>query len=604
MLNSIRWIPKYGADFMYLSNLKLWNFRKFGSMSEFDLEKPDMDLNFTKGLNVLIGENDSGKSAIIDAIKLVLKTHSYEWIRIAEDDFHQETARFRIELVFDDLSDEEAKNFTEWLGWHGEGEGAKPYLRLIYDVIRKNEKIFPSDVHAGVDDTGYQLTAEARDYLKATYLKPLRDAKAELIPKKNSRLSQILQGHEAFKEKEESHHLVKLFNKFNISIEKYFEAKTLKEGGHDEFKDIEDQKGKELKDKIDEFIHDFYDKTKESKFGVAEGKLKNILEKLELSIRDEVNPGLGTLNRLFMSSELLHLGKEDWNGVRLGLIEELEAHLHPQAQMQIIESLQEQSAIQLILATHSPNLGSKVKLKNLIICNNNNAFPMGKKYTKLKDSDYSFLERFLDTTKANLFFAKGVLLVEGWAEEILLPALAMAIKRANIIDKDLTEAGVSVVNIGNTAFLRYARVFQRKEKLEMDIPVAVITDLDIKPEEESIPINGKIKRDVETEKKKKRYNGQTVETFVSPHWTLEYCLFKSSSIGSKFQKIVQNIHSRTDWTDFETNLSRKLIDKSLNKTEIAYRLAQNIEETCEIAINENDSSIKYLIDAIKYACSN
>lgn len=166
-------------------------------------------------------------------------------------------------------------------------------------------------------------------------------------------------------------------------------------------------------DKIDKFIHDFYDKTKESKFGVAEGKLKNILEKLELSIRDEVNPGLGTLNRLFMSSELLHLGKEDWNGVRLGLIEELEAHLHPQAQMQIIESLQEQSAIQLIFATHSPNLGSKVKLKNLIICNNNNAFPMGKKYTNLKDSDYSFLERFLDTTKANLFFAKGVLLVEG-----------------------------------------------------------------------------------------------------------------------------------------------------------------------------------------------
>lgn len=197
---------------------------------------------------------------------------------------------------------------------------------------------------------------------------------------------------------------------------------------------------------------------------------------------------MGTLNRLFMSSELLHLGKEDWNGVRLGLIEELEAHLHPQAQMQIIESLQDQSAIQLILATHSPNLGSKVKLENLIICNNNNAFPMGKKYTKLKDSDYSFLERFLDITKANLFFAKGVLLVEGWAEEILLPALAMAIKKVNIIDKDLTEAGVSVVNIGNTAFLRYASVFQRKEKPEMDIPVAVITDLDIKLEEESMVV--------------------------------------------------------------------------------------------------------------------
>ena len=72
---------------MYLSNIKLWNFRKFGSDGEFELEKPDLDLSFTNGMNVLIGENDSGKSAIIDAIKLVLKTHSYEWIRVEDDDF-------------------------------------------------------------------------------------------------------------------------------------------------------------------------------------------------------------------------------------------------------------------------------------------------------------------------------------------------------------------------------------------------------------------------------------------------------------------------------------------------------------------------------------
>ena len=64
---------------MYLSNIKLWNFRKFGSDSKFDLNKPNLDLNFKQGLNVLIGENDSGKSAIIDAIKLALKTHEFEW---------------------------------------------------------------------------------------------------------------------------------------------------------------------------------------------------------------------------------------------------------------------------------------------------------------------------------------------------------------------------------------------------------------------------------------------------------------------------------------------------------------------------------------------
>ena len=44
---------------MFLSELKLWNFRKYGS-GTFNIEKPDLCVPFTKGLNVLIGENDSG----------------------------------------------------------------------------------------------------------------------------------------------------------------------------------------------------------------------------------------------------------------------------------------------------------------------------------------------------------------------------------------------------------------------------------------------------------------------------------------------------------------------------------------------------------------
>lgn len=69
---------------MYLHNIKLWNFRKFGSNGEIDIDKPDLNLNLTKGINVIIGENDSGKTAIIDAVKLVLKTHSYEYIRVKD----------------------------------------------------------------------------------------------------------------------------------------------------------------------------------------------------------------------------------------------------------------------------------------------------------------------------------------------------------------------------------------------------------------------------------------------------------------------------------------------------------------------------------------
>ena len=200
---------------MYICNLKLWNYRKYGSAEEIDLQKPNLDLNFTNGLNVLIGENDSGKTAIIDAIKTVLKTHSYEWIRIDEQDFFIGKDRFRIEITFDDLSNDEAKNFTEWLGWHGEGEDTKPYLRLIYDVSKVNSRIVNSDIKAGVDSEGYQLTFEAKEYLKSTYLKPLRDAKNELIPKKNSRLSQILQEHKAFSGDENTHHLITIFQTYS-----------------------------------------------------------------------------------------------------------------------------------------------------------------------------------------------------------------------------------------------------------------------------------------------------------------------------------------------------------------------------------------------------
>ena len=86
--------------------------------------------------------------------------------------------------------------------------------------------------------------------MKVTYLKPLRDAKNELIPKKNSRLAQIFQEHEAFKGQNDTHLLVELFKKFNEDIKKYFEGKD----NNDALLSEEDQKGKELKSEIDKYL--------------------------------------------------------------------------------------------------------------------------------------------------------------------------------------------------------------------------------------------------------------------------------------------------------------------------------------------------------------
>jgi putative ATP-dependent endonuclease of OLD family len=604
---------------MYLANLKLWNFRKFGSSEEFNLDNPHLNLCFSKGLNVLIGANDSGKSAIIDAIKIVLNTHSYEWIKIADEDFYEGSTRFRIELRFEDMADDEAKNFAEWIGWTGKGDALETYLRLIYDAKRNSDKIFPSETKAGVDNEGSALNTEAREYLKTTYLKPMRDAKADLIPRKNSRLSQIFQSHEAFTGNEDEHYLFKLFAKFNAAIEKYFEART--EDGNKLENDV---RGLELKNEIDGYIQKFYEATKKTEIGVAEASLKKILEKLELFIKDDVNPGLGTLNRLYMAAELLHLKKKNWNGLRLGLIEELEAHLHPQAQMQIIEAFQQESEIQLILSTHSPNLASKVNLNSLIICNGANAYPMGSNYTRLKKDDYIFLKWFLDVTKANLFFAKGLIFVEGWSEEIFLPAFAKKLKKIGIISKDFTEAGVSIINVGSTAFFRYSRIFLRKNGPDLVLPIAIITDSDaaeyemisIKNDDQiTYEINPKDQANIEVKKKKaikrleKCYNRGKIKTFIAPNWTFEYSLFKSETIGEKYKEIIRQVHPRINAINIEKSLAEKLIKRRFKKTDAAYRLAKALENDCELSIpeiniNEDDVYIKYLIEAIKYVCSN
>jgi len=424
---------------MYLSNIKLWNFRKYGSpdknLSNPDfLELPDLNLNFTKWLNVLIWANDSWKTAVLDAIKLVLKTNSYEWIRIQNEDFYDKSLKFRIELTFKELEVNFLRFFPEHLTVEWETPNTEEILNLVFEATRNKDRIFPSDVKAWINWELWILSAEQKELLNITYLKPLRDVKTEFVPKKWSRLSNILDWDIAFRDKK-THLLMWIFKDFNKSIEKYFEWME-----NDWVTPLSDQKWKDLKEKIDSFVWEFIDKSILTEIWVSKWELKNILEKLELWLEGKINPWLWSLNRLFIASELLHLQRTWYDWLELWLIEEIEAHIHPQAQMKVIESLQkriEDKLIQLILTTHSPNLASKVKLENLIICNEYEkegikypwAFPMWKEYTKLKEKDYKFLEIFLDTTKSNLFFANWVILVEWWAEDILIPSFTRLLKK-------------------------------------------------------------------------------------------------------------------------------------------------------------------------------
>lgn len=601
---------------MYISELRLWNFRKYGkSFSDLNREA-DLIVPLNKGLNVLIGENDSGKSTILDAIKLVLKTHAYEWIKVEDSDFYIETEKLKIEIHFSGISNDEAKNFIEWSGWAEEEierdgkllKELRPKLILIYQAEIKDNRIIPSDIKAGMDGVGHLLNAEAREYLKCTYLKALRDADSELTAKKNSRLSEILQKHQLFhKQKGVEHEFETDFKEINKKIENRFKGT-----------DSDKKYNKQIKTTIDKFLEKFIDDKTVSLFSLGKTEIKNILEKLSLGIVDRSNLGLGTMNRLFMAAELLHL-KREWNGLKLCMIEELEAHLHPQAQMKIIEALNEEAnkGIQFILTTHSPNIASKVHLNSLIICKNDTVFPLADKYTKLGKDNYNYLERFLDTTKSNLFFAKGVIIVEGWSEEILIPALAKK------MGYDLTAREVSIVNVASTAYLHFAKIFLRNDGKEMKVPVAIVTDLDNRPDEK-----GTFKVIVDEDKRVKTKNENLVKLKseleitnitleLAKEWTLEWCLFKSISLSEIFKEAVSLVHSGTeefkkeDNGVFKSTFQNKLISKlkkedntsGIEKVKIASELANKINEKEDLIIDENDEYLKYLVNAIKHACS-
>lgn len=89
---------------MFLSELKLWNFRKYGvGTDDLDDAPPGVAAIFNQGLNVLIGENDSGKTALVDAIRHLLGIQSREWYRLDNSDFHgvgeNRAKRLKIEAI-------------------------------------------------------------------------------------------------------------------------------------------------------------------------------------------------------------------------------------------------------------------------------------------------------------------------------------------------------------------------------------------------------------------------------------------------------------------------------------------------------------------------
>lgn len=528
---------------MYLRRIRACNYRSFGDGTS----GPVLDWDLNPGLNILVGENDAGKTAIIDAIRQVLLTTSYESVRLFEHDFHVEgSSRARslfIEATLCDLSEEQESSVLEWLTFEDDDTCSL--------IIHLQAKYMPAQsmrrarvdivVRAGKDGGGPEVGHAVRELVRATYLRPLRDAEAELRPGRQSRLSQILAAHNNIAGQE--------VNDFSPDVPKNvpdnlvglmaFAQHHL--GEHEVIRGVEDDINTNY---LGEFS--FAGDQLESRIRIAPDlSLTRILERFELSLlpRESIHPdercvrGLGFNNALFMATELVLL--RDGDDLALLLIEEPEAHLHPQLQDRVMGLLDQHSKeasngerrVQVVLTTHSPSLVSSADIQAMTLVHKAQTYPLSSGHTKLKKSDYSFLRRFIDATKANLFFARGVMMVEGPAEAILLPTLAEACGRS------FSKHGVSIVNVGHVGLYHYARIMQRENPdPEYPVPVVCLTDRDVVPDVAKSyvnqPKNGKrfdsdftAKEidDLVMRKKNKAQGGNTI-VCVSDRWTLEYDL--------------------------------------------------------------------------------
>ena len=547
---------------MYIAELRIENFRCFGEGER------QFILPLSAGLTALVGENDTGKTAVIDALRFVLGTRDQEYFRVEDTDFHwpvdskERHTEIRIRCKFDGLTAHDKGAFAEYLTYVERDGRTEAVLYVNWSAkdtagARGTRRFVSVELRSGETGDGPPLDAEARNLLRATYLRPLRDAERAMAAGRGSRLSQILQHTKEVREKGSD---------YDKAANPKPDPDTLSVLGVGDYASalLENREGiKKARERLNKdylkplsFVgDDLTGHIRVNASGDKDARLRQLLEKLELELKDEdaeapANRGLGSNNLLFMACELLLLGSEAADFPLL-LIEEPEAHLHPQRQLRLMQFLQKQAGverpdgqtIQIIVTTHSPNLASAIRLDNLVMIQDGKAFPLKSGKTKLEKSDYHFLERFLDATKANLFFARGVVIVEGDGENILLPTLA------RLIGCDFAEYGVSVVNVGHTGLRRFARIFQRNDPEGdgvINMPVACIADLDVMPDCAPV-IVGRIKEGEDwPDKERRRWraksdftkeelaarcttirgkaSGQKVESFVADEWTLEYDL--------------------------------------------------------------------------------
>lgn len=646
--------------------VQIKNFRNF-KKANFELKKKA----------ILIGENGVGKSNLLRALQLILDpTFSEDDRLLDESDFYeglQNPAENGEEIIISIYIDSysQAKNVLCQLSDATVDVSGEKLLKITYkyfkDISTNGKARYRYIIFKGEDENKL-FTYEDRKFLNLKVIKAIRDVENEMKSSKNSPLTKLVK--ERYKIKKED-------------LEKI--SKALKDSGADvlDLPEIND-----LQAEINTLFNDIvsYSENFDVSLKTVDIDASRILYALKplINSRDSYNTSLGINNifyialmllliqdniiKSFLSNdeyedmstedstgilvkcykkekgnyylkknvtqanrkelyEYIYEHNEKPNGVTILAIEEPEAHLHPIYQRLLYKYSVAQSNASVIITTHSTHLSSVAPLKSIVhlLRNCNGTQIHTTSNIELAEDEIADLERYIDIKRGEIYLAKGIIFVEGIAEEYLIPQFAA------LLGEDLDKKGIAICNINSTNFMPY-KVFADK----LGIPNTILTDGDyyymdeIKKErvygiiyskdhksygyygnERMIELCGIIfGEDFKEEIKQMNFTDQDVKLkkqgiFVGAN-TLEVDIFDAlSESGDKdiiikiFNKLTAG--GTTQKSNFKKNYENGRYDKCLNQITSSHSNIGKGRFAQRLAANCTESMIPdYIKEAIKY----